>query len=405
MSVALSTLPFRTTRSSALGNLSLAIFYVAIYLKDWASPWMSTALAGVLLGIALALGSLALWLRAAGAPLPAWRGALPVLTALLFTWVLTLSATLTVNTSSYYLAIPCAIVIANLNAPLFTRLLVLHLVLTIGVQAYEYFSGQYLFIYQADDGTALDETLFGGGLDVFRAKGLFQGPLSAVAFALWMAFLYRASLGMVAALFLCAFFASGRLGMLTSVVLIAIRLFAHRARSHSFVKQIPLLLVLLATAALLFLTSDENRLFFISNALDVDNTQNESRVFTWLISLSQFLSYGPIDLLLGNFGFVKATEGSTENDFLRLLLDCGLFGFLLYAAAIVALFNQARRAADAEGMLTCVLIIVLMNIFPFVQSLSSALLFWLYYLSRMNRPHATRAGRKMPATRLDVSPS
>ena len=78
-------------------------------------------------------------------------------------------------------------------------------------------------------------------------------------------------------------------------------------------------------------------------------------------------------------------EGGTENDFLRLLLDCGLVGFLLYGGAILMLIARAVKLKDFEGLLSASLIIVLMNLFPFVQSLSSALLFWIYFFSKMEQ--------------------
>lgn len=295
--------------------------------------------------------------------------------------------------SSYYIAIPCAFVIVNLNPRRFIQILLFHLLMTLLIAAFEYFSGQYLFIYQADDGTALDESLFGGGLEIFRAKGMFQGPLSAVAFALWMAFIIRGSVPASAVLFLCAFFASGRLGMLTSTLLISLRFL--RGGASSLFKMMPWFLSLIIIAILLFSFSDENRILFIASALDVDNDQNVSRYYFWLASLGYYLSYSPLDMLFGNYGFILKQEGGTENDFLRLLLDCGFMGFSLYAGAILALITKAIRRRDSEDLLIALLIIGLMNIFPFVQSLSSALLFWLYFFATIDRSVASSKRRQL----------
>lgn len=379
-------LPFSdmaTRRGDAGGMVAILLLYAAIYLKDWASQWVSGTAAIIVLAMGLVTGAWTLMMRG-GKARPITTSCWLIMAIFSATWLLTFVAKGVVNMSSYYIAIPCAFLIVNLHPRRFIQILLAHLLFTLLIAAFEYFSGQYFFIYQAADGTELDESLFGGGLDVFRAKGMFQGPLSAVAFALWMAFLMRASVPTVAVLFLCAFFASGRLGMLTAMVLVVFRLL--QGGASTLYSKLPWLLGLVALTSLLFAFSDENRLIFIASAIDTDNDQNVSRTYFWLTSLAYYLSYGPLDLLFGNYGFILNQEGGTENDFLRLLLDCGIVGFCLYAGAIVSLITHALRRRDREDLLIALLIIGLMNIFPFVQSLSSALLFWIYFLATVNRP-------------------
>lgn len=381
----------RTTSNSAL--LALALIYIAIYIKDIASAWMNntTALYVLVAGLLCGFTHIALEYLRGRKPEPV---SLWVLGSLTVAWVSTLAVTGQPNLSSYYLAIPCAFVVVNTNPRLFCQLMLGHFALTLGIEAFEYLTGQYLFVYQASDGTALDETLFGGSLDIFRAKGMFQGPLSAVAFALWIAFLARGSLVMGAGLFFCAFFASGRLGMLSATALLAVR-FLLNARSVSVRRLVPMSAALLVLAALLFLYSDENRLYFISTALDLDNDQNESRFYFWLTALAYFLSYSPTEMVFGNFGFIFGKEGGTENDFLRLLLDCGFIGFSIFAGAIAAMIIKSVRNKDYERLFIALLIIVLMNIFPFAQSLSSALLFWVYALAVLQGPDAVESARPL----------
>ena len=363
--------------------VAILLLYAAIYLKDWASQWVSGTAAIVVLAMGLMTGAWTLMMRGSKAR-PIANSCWLIMAIFSVTWLLTFVAKGVVNMSSYYIAIPCAFLIVNLNPRRFIQILLAHLLITLLIAAFEYFSGQYFFIYQAADGTELDEALFGGGLDVFRAKGMFQGPLSAVAFALWMAFLMRASVPAGAVLFLCAFFSSGRLGMLTATVLVGFR--SLQGGAHTLYGKLPWLLGLVALASLLFAFSDQNRLIFIASAIDTGNDQNVSRSYFWVTSLAYYLSYGPLDLIFGNYGFILEQEGGTENDFLRLLLDCGLVGFCLYAGAIVSLITRALQRRDLEDLLSALLIIGLMNIFPFVQSLSSALLFWIYFFATVNRP-------------------
>lgn len=294
-----------------------------------------------------------------------------------------LAATGQLNLSSYYIAIPCALIVIKLNPNLFIRFLIIHFVISVLVQAFEYFSGQYLFIFTAADGTNLDETLFGGSLDVFRAKGMFQGPLSAVAFGFWITFLFAGNALVASIFFLSAFFASGRFGMLVGVLILLVRFFAN-GRKIEARGALPAFVVISGIAAL-FLYADADRIFFIANALDVGNDQNVSRIYFWLTAISHYFSYAPVNLMFGNIGFIQQQEGGTENDFLRLLLDCGFVGFSIYVFAIAALIIRAKRKNDVEGLFIVLLIVISMNIFPFIQSLSSAILFWLYFFFKMQK--------------------
>jgi hypothetical protein len=353
----------------------------AVYIKDIAAGFLSPSLPIYVLAVSFAIGFVAL--RGRGAPLN--KTSLRAVALVAFLLVLTMVGQGTPTMSAYYLAVPCAALVINTSPRFFLKLLLVHLAVTLLIQAFEYTSGQYLFIYKAADGTELDESLFGGSLDVFRAKGLFQGPLSAVAFAMWMAFLTRGSLQLGGALFLCAFFASGRLGMLTSLVLLIQRtLFVEDGRKQRL-KIIFIAICLSVPGVILFIFSDENRQSFILNALDMTNDQNTSRFEFWISSLSYFANYPPVAKLVGNFGFIVQREGGTENDFLRLLLDCGLGGFLLYSVAAIRLLLTAVRRQDYEDVLVAILIVVLMNLFPFIQSLSSCLLFWLYFFLKTQK--------------------
>lgn len=393
-------LPFPARRSTSwTGSLAVVLLYLAIYWKDWASSWgVSNSMAGMVLAAGLVLGLGARVISRSGSS----RIPTLVMGAFVASWILALAGQGRVNISSYYIAIPCAFVVIHANPRLLIKLLIIHLALTLVIQAGEYASGKYLFIYRAVDGTELNESLFGGGLDVFRAKGLFQGPLSAVAFALWMAFFFRGNVVAAAVLFFCAFFASGRLGMLTSSLLIIARLLRGMQRTGSLLRLMPLVVGLAIAVGSLLAYSDADRLLFISSAIDIGNDQNISRIYFWQTSLAHFFTYSPQEMLVGNYGFILRKEGGTENDFLRLLLDCGLVGLLIYVGAIVALLRAAVRRRDREDLLVAILIIVLMNVFPFVQSLSSALLFWVYFFATMRRrAQSTRA--RWAATSPDVT--
>lgn len=285
--------------------------------------------------------------------------------------------------SAYYVAIPCAFVIMNTSPRLFFNLLVLHLFISIGVQAVEYLTGNYLFVYEVADKAILDEKLFGGQSDVFRAKGLFQGPLSAVAFAYWTAFLSQRRILPVLTLLLCAFLAGGRLGVTVSITLLLLRVLSVKKYKNYIMKSKGILAkigigLLLIALIILIIFSNENRIKFLTSAYDINNPQNTSRIIYWALSFQYFMNYSMLEMIAGNMGFIRKTLGGTENDFLRILLDHGLIGLFLYVAAMFYISLAALRGKSVEFKITVALIFILMNVFPYIQSLPSSILFWIF---------------------------
>lgn len=366
---------------SLASKVTVVLLYAAIYLKDVASAHVGPKPVAALILLSLLVGAGVILAKGS------WfaGGTFPVtLTCLgLGGWLSGALMAGAWSLSAYYLAIPCAFIIVNTDPKLFLKLLVLHFVLNLAIEGFEYFSGSYLYIYEAQDGFVLDERLFGGSLDVFRAKGFFQGPLSAVAFALWVAFLAMGELWTVAALLLTAFFSGGRLGMSVAVLLGLVRYWRLRgghqisALSARWIKA-AVGLAFVGGVALLFLFADENRLLFISSAYDVGSDQNAARLFYWVSSLAHFLSYAPMEMVFGRFGFILKEQGGTENDFLRILLDHGFICLLPYLLVVGRIFQLAIRRKNLELLAVGLLIMMLMNAFPFIQSLASTTLFWLF---------------------------
>lgn len=75
--------------------------------------------------------------------------------------------------------------------------------------------------------------------------------------------------------------------------------------------------------------------------------------------------------------YANRVIGSTESDFLRILMDSGLATLFLYLGVMVASLRKATRRAS-ENLFHFLLIILAMSIFPLIQSLNATLLFWIY---------------------------
>jgi hypothetical protein len=94
-----------------------------------------------------------------------------------------------------------------------------------------------------------------------------------------------------------------------------------------------------------------------------------------------YSNYGPLQLLLGDFGMVLKELGGTENDALRLLLDNGIVGFAPYGIATWITARKAISSRNLELSLVLLLIVGASLVFPFMQSLPSAILFWIFFFT------------------------
>lgn len=381
-----------------LDRLPSLFFLAAIFLKDIGARWISadTSIALILLG--LATGGLALWDRSRrGWAAPEAPMLLLCLAAATFCATGLFTGRLAL--SGYYLAIPCGFVIVATDLPFFLKLLLVHLGLSLAMQSVEYATGQYFFYSYTIDGTEVNEDLFSGARDILRAKGMFQGPLNAVAFAFWMGFLFRGNLLLAAAILYCSFFAVGRLGLTVGTVLFAFRVLRLKVDRVPPSRALAAGATMVGIGLLLYFAADSWKAF-VSTAFDPDNDQNTSRLDYWTQSIAYFSGYTPTDKLFGRHGFILSQIGGTESDWLRLLLDTGLTGLTCYGVAVASLLVTSLRRRDGEALFLTILVGTLMSIFPFIQSISSTLLFWVFTFNLLSAKTPGPAATQEPVPNI-----
>src|SRR5215217_3726682 len=279
-------------REPALGRIAAALIYGGVYLKDviglWAPPVFPPLAAILLLGLG-ALCAIAVLLLREPERATRTEGA-GILLVSVFAYVISSSLTLIPNTSSYYIAPLLAYLLINTAPRTFFTLIVIHLIVSLGMQMAEYLTDSYLFAVQSRDGLVIDEVLTGGELGIMRAKGLFPGPLNAVAFAAWLAFLYRGRSLFAGLMLLSAFLASGRLGIVVATILLLLRLVNSNADANSRGRFLGVA-VIVALLGAFIAHADATWLAFFSYAFDQDSSQNLARIHFWLSSINHFLNY------------------------------------------------------------------------------------------------------------------
>lgn len=389
-------IPTTIENESLIGRSSAFFIYCGIYLKDLiegfglpGSPLLFL-IAGTILGLVdvVRRGSM----KECGLAYILW---------IVVVWLGNSILNQNVSTSNYFIAPILAFFVLKTAPRTFVILLVAHLFISLSIQGYEYFTGNYLFVYVSDKAGVLDEKFFSGGADLVRSKGLFQGPLSAVAFSAWMAFYFRRSIVTATLMLLSAYFSSGRLGLVVAFILLITRIFWSDGANRKYWKKLAWFAVVLMAAAALFYTARDEQQLFIINAINLDSAGNIARISYWNRAVQLFLDYDLLSVLFGRFGSVKEA-GGTESDLLHMLLDNGLSCFIIYIVALAHMFIIALRQRSNEMVLIALLIFTMMNIFPFIQSISSTLLFWLYLFANLQIANTHRSGSMIIAKREHI---
>jgi hypothetical protein len=351
----------------ALERYSATLIFVAIYLKDVLAAIVPATTFWVLLGFGI-LTSLLLPRRTFS------RLEQVVLLSSLFLFVL-LSAKNQAFVFSAYLIGPIVFfALSDSGRRAFAYLLLFHLFTSTLIQVGESLSSHYFFSILSDVGIELDESFFAGDRGIFRAKGLFQGPLSAAGFALLVAFLFPRRIGILALAFISAYLASARFSMFATFLMIASLLF-NKARATG---RATLSLLLFASLAFVYFSGVFADSFFF-DAFRVQSANNSARIHYWGAALDRITSYDLQSILLGDYSASLSARGYIESDFLRLIADLGIIGFSCYLFALLYLMWMPFRRSAYLSLTSCCILIAAMTLTPLLQSLGPAVVFWAFF--------------------------
>lgn len=300
-----------------------------------------------------------------------------------------------INSSPFYISFFLALILFSANRRVILIILLMIPIINFFLQSWETFTGELFFptIVAIHDIT-LNSEGWKIGEDEIRTKGLFQGPLHIVSMCLLalIASPYSLSLRLI---MLCVTYLSGaRLGLLISLILIMIY-FASGAHTRSLLRFKFLLYFFTVCAGALFLISifillgflSNERVLFMLYAFDfTSNASNLNRIVVWLFSLQAFLSYDAYGIFFGKFDEIRylTEHGSTESDWLRLLVDNGLLGMLVYLIAVLDFIRRILKQNDSAKLVCLIALIISMFIFPSIGWLAGATGFWIIYFFQVN---------------------
>ncbi len=291
--------------------------------------------------------------------------------------------------SNYYLCFLAAVLVCTLDSRFFVRATFALLLINVGIQSWEYWSHQYLYIYVTKDGLDLTEQAWSGATDIFRAKGFFASPATAADLGVGVSLLrpnsvFALALGMVAATL-----ANGRLAIVaitTILILYVYNYFRLKTRQQPLERRgkfaiLLVFLLLLSGFTYRFYSSDPYALDRLLESGSAENSQNAYRIGFWIDGINFYFNYSNIHMLLGNSGaWTRETGyGAAESDWLSLLIETGIAGSLIYCVPFFYLAYAAwRRDRVLLAYMGVLWFILAVN--PFVLVPLGGVLYWTFLL-------------------------
>jgi ABC-type multidrug transport system fused ATPase/permease subunit len=216
---------------------------------------------------------------------------------------------------------------------------------------------------------------------LFRAKGLFAGPLTMGIFASYAPILLKNNYRYILIAFLCCFFANSRTGMIIIIVVS----FLNNSSRKNLLKILPLFIAIVSVALLVIKTGfvSDYAIERITSTFDFqDSSSNLDRLFYWISSIDHFKNYSLANKIFGNNGsFAILFLNNSESGWLSLLVDNGIIGLSFYLLTFIYItLHSFRKNMVAEGF-TVIFIFVVMTVFTFHLSRISNFLLWFYIFS------------------------
>jgi hypothetical protein len=286
-----------------------------------------------------------------------------------------------------YISLITSIIVITSDYTYFKKTLITLSYLLLVLATYEFFTKTYIFVVQRETQSgiiSLDPKLFGGFAGIFRAKGLFEGPLALAQYAIGLAFLFKSNLRMVLVACALAFFANGRLGMIVCFLVLGIY-FLEKYGVLNLIKSKKGLKIFVGAVLGLILAGsffiDEKALERLQSVANIQDSGNSARLIYWKKGLDMFREYDLWNQLLGNSGFYRYQVGnSAENGWLMLLLDNGVVGFMYYFTPLL-LITYLSFQKKTYHFAYMFLLFVCMMIQTFHLGASANLLYWIIIYS------------------------
>ncbi len=280
-----------------------------------------------------------------------------------------------------YIGISVALILYLFDFKFTNKLIIWLVYLSLFLTAIEYFTQHYIFINVIHD-NELDEKMYGGMIGVFRAKGLFYGPLSAGIFVIMAFFLNCKNIWLLLAGILVCFFANSRLGMVILVVPLLIFLLKNRNPKYLM----GVFGIAVASAFVIYKFAPHVLVSIERVGMLSDLSAQAARFFYWTEGIKLFSSYPLQYIIFGNNGYYNSIyENNPESGWICLLTDNGLLGFLFYFIPIMYCFIKFLRQKSYYYFIITGLLFLTNFLLTAHLSGTGNLMYWLVVFELYNK--------------------
>lgn len=182
--------------------------------------------------------------------------------------------------------------------------------------------------------------------------------------------------------FIFVFAAQARTGLIAALFACCVAGFVSYKYWSSRLKTVFFSLSLCAVAAVFIYLTEIN--YYLTEMLDLDSntrgldTGGTGRLVLWARAYNDFLDAGWRIFVGGGLRYSSAEiiGYSTESSYLTILLDSGLFGFILYMTALFGLlFKSWKKCYNFSGFDYAYFLVVVLFFFALIQSIANRYLF------------------------------
>lgn len=261
----------------------------------------------------------------------------------------------------------------------------------------ETITGKYLYIVEiVVNGKVftLDEKLFSGGLDIFRAKGIFEGPLTFAQFTVFMALMFFKSRLIIFIALLGALMTSSRMAIFVIISISMYQYFYFSMKynsGHDKAKSIlissTIIILTLALIVIFLATSNSDFSGRLAQTFDSSGSaSNNLRYYFWLMAITTFIDYDIMNMLVGNNGYYRGVfSNNAESGWLTLLVDNGILGFLFYFLPCIYILYRALKKKWMGYALFAFVFILVNSTMTFYLSASGNVLYWYLLLKWLEK--------------------
>lgn len=292
-----------------------------------------------------------------------------------------MNSTVVINSSSYYASFCIALSILSIKPKKMENWMIGMMAFNILLQFVEAVTGEFIYSY-SDEDYVYDEKILSTDDGALRVKGLWASPLNAIGIMMSLAFMKPKSPVLWFMVCLSSALGQGRLGLGVGILgLLLILFFANKndEKNLGAIKKITfLLLSAVSIVGVILFFGTESSVQRLLEASSSDNSQNVSRLLFWGQSINEISKYNLIEHLFGKFGYIKALQGGTESDWLRVWLDNGI---ICLAAYLLLAFNRLYKSISRRDVMdsyAVVATIFVMAVYPHAQSLANGILVWIF---------------------------